>query len=48
MLCLAVPGAMGLELLTFCKIVIALITENCIFLKAAGDSLNAKQLLQFF
>lgn len=32
--CSAVPGFMGLELLTFCKIVIAFIRGNGLFLKS--------------
>lgn len=36
--CLVVPGFMGLELLIFCRIVIALITENGLFFKAAEGS----------
>ena len=37
MLHLADPGFIGLGLLTFCKTVIACITENSLFLKAAGE-----------
>lgn len=38
MVCSVVPGFMGLELLIFCKIVIALITENGLFLEVAEGS----------
>lgn len=34
----AVPVFMCLELITFCKVVIALITENSLFLKSAEGS----------